>query len=127
MPNKTVIASLRVTFTLLVRKACMPLVTGRRKRLCASLREDLSYTLVHDNAKAEARRERHFHIYVLRRSNRPWNEEENASYLAEMASSSSELQLRVMEILASTENPFFFMRHQVSKDLQAAMCAAKKR
>ncbi|KAF4035742.1 hypothetical protein GN244_ATG12231 [Phytophthora infestans] len=113
MPNKTVIASLRVTFTLLVRKACMPLVTGRRKRLCASLRSGLI-----DRDRASELR------YWI---NRPWNEEENASYLAEMASSSSELQLRVMEILASTENPFFFMRHQVSKDLQAAMCAAKKR
>ncbi|EEY67189.1 uncharacterized protein PITG_04133 [Phytophthora infestans T30-4] len=54
--------------------------------------------------------------------------EENASYLAAMASSSPELQIQAMEISTSPENPFF-MRHQVSKgddyfvrrDFQAAI------
>ncbi|CAH0493703.1 unnamed protein product [Peronospora farinosa] len=56
--------------------------------------------------------------------------EENASYLAAMANSSSDLQVQAIEISTSTQNPFF-MRHQLSKgddffvrrDFQAAiMC-----
>uniref|UniRef100_A0AAV1V047 E3 ubiquitin-protein ligase CHIP n=1 Tax=Peronospora matthiolae TaxID=2874970 RepID=A0AAV1V047_9STRA len=54
--------------------------------------------------------------------------EENANYLAVMASSSPELQIQAIEIATSPENPFF-MRHQLSKgddlfvrrDFQAAI------
>ncbi|CEG38052.1 stip1 homology and u-box containing protein e3 ubiquitin protein ligase [Plasmopara halstedii] len=54
--------------------------------------------------------------------------EENASYLAAMATLSPELQIQAMEITTSHENPFY-MRHQLSKgddyfvrrDFQAAI------
>ncbi|TDH67517.1 hypothetical protein CCR75_009647 [Bremia lactucae] len=40
--------------------------------------------------------------------------EENATYLAAMATLSPELQIQVMELASARENPFF-MRHQLSK------------